>query len=322
MTAPSPSSSVTIVTQTRIVEGQEVAFAVWQEGVSKAAAGFPGFLDQKVIPPSPPAQVDWVILQRFTSMADAQHWLQSDSRTHLLHDAQPMLAGNDDVHILPDGGNGVMPSPVSAVISTRVKPGQEDAYRAWERRISSVQAMAPGFQGYRIEPPIPGVQDSWLAIVRFDSDANLDQWMKSPERLKLVEEGKDLSDEVHARIVRTGFDQWFPSTRVGGGGPPPWKMNMLVLSLLYPVVFLLGYLVINRYPVASLHMPFWLALFVGNVGSVLLLNYLVPWASGRFSWFLQPKADQPEALAKKNLQGIAAMVALYGLAMLVFSQLP
>jgi len=181
-----PAGPVTIVTQTRVAAGKDAEFAAWQEKVSLAIARHPGFLDQKVIPPSPPGQVDWAILQRFSDMEAAKLWMHSATRLELVQGAQPLLAGNDDIHIVADGGAGVLPSPVSAVISTRVKPGQEAAYREWERRIAAAQARAPGFQGYRFEPPIPGVQDSWLAIVRFDSDANLDRWMKSPERLALL----------------------------------------------------------------------------------------------------------------------------------------
>ena len=32
------------------------------------------------MPPNPPVQVDWVILQRFTSLEDAQRWLGSPER--------------------------------------------------------------------------------------------------------------------------------------------------------------------------------------------------------------------------------------------------
>ena len=71
-----------------------------------------------------------------------------------------------------------MPAPVSAVISTRIKPGQEDAYREWGRTIAAAQAKSPGFQGYRFEPPVPGVQDDWLTILRFDSEANLQTWLE------------------------------------------------------------------------------------------------------------------------------------------------
>ena len=312
--------TVTIVTQTRVMAGKEVAFTAWQEAVSAAVATHAGFIDQKVIAASPPAQVDWVILQRFDSLASARQWLQSDSRLQLMQAAQPLLMGNDDIHIIPDSGGGVLPAPVSAVISTRVKPGKEDAYREWERRIAVVQARAPGFQGYRIEPPIPGVQDSWLAIVRFDSDASLDGWMKSPERLALLAEGEALSTEVRARTVRSGFDQWFATGSAAGvKSPPTWKQNMVVLLMLYPVVFLFGLLVQGPLLMKQWHMPFWLALFLGNVASVVLLNWLVPWTCGRFGWWLQPATDG--SAARTNLVGAGLIIALYAATMVVFSVL-
>ena len=59
--------AVTIVTQTRVRPESADAFARWQGETSKVIAGFPGFIEQKVMPPSPPTQVDWVILQRFAS---------------------------------------------------------------------------------------------------------------------------------------------------------------------------------------------------------------------------------------------------------------
>jgi uncharacterized protein len=316
--AASPQA-VTIVTQTRVVADGDPAFAAWQARMSAAATASTGFVEQKVIPPSPPGQVDWVILQRFDNMAAARGWMQSTQRAEMLKEAEPLLVGNDDIHMLLDGEDGVLPSPASAVISTRVKPGQEDAYRTWERRIAAAQSKAPGFQGYRIEPPVPGVQESWVAIVRFDSDASLDAWMKSPERQTLVAEGERLSDEVRARIVRTGFDQWFSSpAQAGGTAPPAWKQNMLVLLQLYPVVFLFGLLVQGPVLTNMMHMPFWLALFVGNLASVLLLSRLAPWTSARFLWWLQPAGVDVQRIDRR---GTTIVIALYAVSLLVFSRL-
>jgi uncharacterized protein len=106
------------------------------------------------------------------------------------------------------------------------------------RRIAVAQAKSRGFQGYRREPPVPGVQDDWLAILRFDFEANFRTWLNSPERNKLLDESEAFTDECHTRIVRTGFDQWFD---VPGAAPPAaWKQNMVVLQVLYPLVFLLN----------------------------------------------------------------------------------
>jgi uncharacterized protein len=129
-TATAPKDSVTIVTQTRVRPGFTEAFARWQDETSGVIAAFPGFIDQKVIPPSPPAQDDCVIIQRFTGTEAALAWLRSEQRLNRVNDIAPMLIGRDDVHIVNDAGAGVLPAPVSAVISTRIKPVQESAYRA------------------------------------------------------------------------------------------------------------------------------------------------------------------------------------------------
>jgi len=315
--ARSDPSAVTIVTQTRVRTGQEGAFATWQDHISTIVAATPGFVKQTVIPPSPPAQIDWVILQRFTAAAAALAWLRSDQRLGLVEEAQPMLLGQDDIHLVTDGDSGVLPAPVSAVISTRVKPGQEDAFRAWERRIARAQAKSPGFQGYRFEPPIPGVQEDWVAILRFDSDANLQTWLQSPERRKLLDEADVFTADVHLRTVRTGFDHWFPVGAEGASRAPAWKQNMLVILMLYPVVFLFGAWIATPILMGRAHVPFWLTLFIGNVVSVTLLNWLVPWVSRRFTWWLQPEGRNPAAT---TLAGSGVVAALYALCLYAFSR--
>jgi len=123
---------------------------------------------------------------------------------------------------------------------------------------------------------VPGVQEDWLAILRFDTEANLQAWLDSPERKTLLREAEAFTEEFHARIARTGFDQWFPVPASGASPPAAWKQHMLVLLLLYPVVFLFGLFVQNPLLSVRAGLPFAFALFIGNVVSVVLLNYLVP----------------------------------------------
>ncbi len=314
---PAAASPVTIVTQTRVADGRDSAFAAWQKTISEAVSRHPGFIKQTVIPPSPPTQLDWVILQRFADRGAASAWLQSDERKRLVAAAGDMLVGQDDVHLLRDDPEGGA-TPVSVVISTRVKPGREEDYRHWERKIAAVQEHAPGLQGYRFEEPVPGIQDDWLAILRFDSEAHLQAWLDSPQRKKLVDESAAFTNEYHQRIVRTGFDQWFQMGGEHGGSPAAWKQNMLVLMALYPVVFLFGLLIARPILNHGLHLPFWLDLFIGNAASVLILSRLVPWVSGRFHWWLQPGVSA----LRTNLLGALAVVAVYALSLAVFSQLP
>ena len=49
-----PGTAATLVTQTRVREGKDEAFAQWQQAMSEAAADRPGFIEQTVMPTVPP----------------------------------------------------------------------------------------------------------------------------------------------------------------------------------------------------------------------------------------------------------------------------
>ena len=63
--------TVSIVTQTSVRPERSEDFARWQGETSNMVASFPGFVEQRLMPPNPPLQVDWVILQRFHTMESA-----------------------------------------------------------------------------------------------------------------------------------------------------------------------------------------------------------------------------------------------------------
>jgi antibiotic biosynthesis monooxygenase (ABM) superfamily enzyme len=102
--------------------------------------------------------------------------------------------------------------------------------------------------------------------------------------------------------------------------PPPaaWKMNMLVLLMLYPVVFLFGTWVQTPLLMGKAGLPFWLALFIGNVVSVLLLSWLVPALSSGFRWWLAPAR---EVGGRTSLAGAALVLTLYIILLFLFSKL-
>lgn len=310
--------SISIVTQTCVRPECAEDFARWQGETSSLIHDFPGFIEQRLLPPDPPLQVDWVILQRFATLADAQRWLGSPERQKRITGAAPMLVGRDDVHIVQDETSGIKPAPVSAIISTRVKPGHEAAYRAWEHKIAAAQSKAPGLQGYRFEPPVPGIQEDYVAILRFDTETNLKAWLESPVRKALVAEAAPLTEEFHSRIASSGFEQWFRDDDAVGASLPAWKMNMLVLLMLYPVVMLFGVFVGTPVFDRMFHLPFAVSLFLGNVVSVVITGALVPWVAGHFRWWLRPATGRERWV---GLQGAALLLAAYGAMVLIFLRL-
>lgn len=90
---------------------------------------------------------------------------------------------------------------------------------------------------------------------------------------------------------------------------------MLVLLMLYPIVFLFGALVQTPLLTGRAGLPFAIALFIGNVASVLLLTYALPWTSTHFSWWLQPSGPN---LKRVEIAGAVLVVALYGLMLFAF----
>ena len=198
---------VTVVTQTTVRADCTQAFEVWQTETSQIITTFAGFISQTLLPPSPPAQDDWVILQRFIDSESATGWLNSPKRLERLTMVQPLLTGRADVHVVRGMSDAPALAPVSAIISTRVKPGCEDAYLKWEQKVAVAQTAAKGLQGYRFEPPIAGVQADWLTILRFDTRENLQAWLDSPVRKAILAEAAEFTEDFHYRIARTGFDQ-------------------------------------------------------------------------------------------------------------------
>ena len=126
---------------------------------------------------------------------------------------------------------------VTMVIVTEIKPGKEAAYRAWADRIQKLQATFPGYLGSFVQPP-QHKETGWTTVLRFDSAANLDGWMKSPARAAMVKESEDLVAGFHAQRVDTSFPGWAPNDPATGAPPSMWKTACLVLLTLFPVVML------------------------------------------------------------------------------------
>jgi hypothetical protein len=87
-------------------------------------------------------------------------------------------------------------------------------------------------------------------------------------------------------------------------------MDAVVLLLLYPIVFLWGVYVGTPLLDHALHLPFAVNLFIGNIFSVGLTGFLVPWtANGPLAWWLRPKT--PKQATGVHLLGAAIICAIY-----------
>ena len=110
----------------------------------------------------------------------------------------------------------------------------------------------PGYRGSELFRPIEGLQDEWTALYRYDSAADLDAWLTSPQRARLLAEGKAFHD-FELRTVDNSFGNWFAFDAGQDTTPPSdTKSAIAVWVGLYPTVVLLSIALF------LLKMPLWL----------------------------------------------------------------
>lgn len=275
----------TVVTNTCVMPGREAEFAAWQSQMSSLVEGFPGFLSAEVIPPFPPTQVDWVIVQRFQTPELLQQWLSSSQRASMLDRIKPVLVGDDAVNVFV-GAEAEGPSTeTTAVIMTKVATGSEDDFLTWYKGVEVAQSKYPGYLGSELQPPVPGFQDHWVTMLRFDSPDHLNAWLGSKERQAIMHQADEFVEQSVIRRTRSGFSNWFAFGSARQGMPPAWKNNWIVLLGLYPIV-MLEILFLNPY---MAWLPLALGNFVGNIISVGILGWPVIWLLSKwFAWWLAP----------------------------------
>ena len=305
----------TAVTAVQVRQGEEGAFTGWLTELNKIVATFPGYISAVVIPPAPPAQQDWVMVQRFQTLEQLGAWLDSDERRSLLDKSASLLVDEGTTNVVQGANTELSPNDmVTEIITVSVKPGMEEAYRDWVDRIRQVEARFPGYQGLELQPPIPGLQDDWVSLLRFDTAEHLNAWLESDARRTALKEVEQFT-ETRERQVATAFSGWFTFGDAPGQVPPSWKQSMIVLLTLYPIV-MLELLFLN-----PLTQPLGMAesTFIGNLLSVAATGFLlIPLALRAFEWWLLPR---PNDSPRVEVDGIALIVGLYALSIVVFAWL-
>ena len=314
MTAETDAPRVaTAVTAVRVRRGEEGAFAAWLTQLNEIVAMFPGYISAAVMPPAPPSQSNWVMVQRFQTLEQLRAWLDSDERRSLLAKSTSLLVDEGTTNVIEAQSTELSPHDmVTEIITVSVKPGKEEAYRAWVDRVRQMEATFPGYRGLQLQPPIPGLQDDWVSLLRFDSSEHLNAWLESDARRSVLQEVEPFIDKREQQVA-TSFSGWFNFADVPGQVPPNWKQGMIVLLVLFPVVMSI-LLFLDPLLLPSLGKVG--ATFIENVLSVAVLTWaLTPLANRAFKWWLLlGPNDSPSVEAA----GIALVIGGYALSIAVF----
>ncbi|MEO8422048.1 MAG: antibiotic biosynthesis monooxygenase [Hyphomicrobium sp.] len=276
----------TLLVSARVHPGREAQFAQWQGRWQSALLAATGAQSAELWPAAQPDQLETVALARFGSIDALRAWRRSEINRKLVEEVGPLVEGGLVMQLVGQpAAEYSVTHGVTMVMVTEIKPGKEDAYRVWADRIQKLQAKFRGYLGSFVQPPQQG-ESGWTTVLRFDSAANLDVWLKSEARAAMIKDSEDLVSDFHAQRVDTSFPGWVPNDPATGAAPGMWKTAALVLLTLFPVIMLeLRFL--NPH-LTSLNPA--VATFIGNAISVGLTTWpLMPLAIVGFHAWLFPE---------------------------------
>ena len=135
----------------------------------------------------------------------------------------------------PDSEGG----PVTVTVARRVTPGREREFEDWYDGIIGAAARHPGFLGAGFLRPHRMGED-WHVVYRFADAAALRGWEASGERARWLREVDDLIEEETGVQRVSGLETWFAMPGRTAPAPARWKMFLVTLAAIVPLVLLMN----------------------------------------------------------------------------------
>jgi antibiotic biosynthesis monooxygenase (ABM) superfamily enzyme len=180
--------------------------------------------------------------------------------------------------------------PVTVLYSRRVKPGREADFEAWARGIVAAARQFPGHLGASVLDA-PGSREYHI-LFSFADRRSLRAWLDSEERRRWLARVGELLEADRGLQQLTGLETWFklPGANVPTMTPPPrWKMWLVSLIAVYPMVLAFQALVVPR--MARLPLPL-RALVFPLVLLTLMTFVIMPMVTRALRRWLGPRHDQ------------------------------
>jgi uncharacterized protein len=297
---------VALITEVKPASGADMnVFKDWLIDAMMKAEAFPGFWSSEIMPPAHPGEEIWTMIQKFKTTDQANAWKQSESLKNLMAQNESPQGSHAVIvreEISKDGASGM----VATAIVTQVVPKFLEFFRKWEVKIQKAQAKFPGYLGTYWQPPVVPNSSQFTTLLRFDTPASLELWMRSEERKQLLHEATEYATSMTFKSLTSSFPGWFPANPKTGEQPPNWKTSMLVLAALFPII-MLGIRFVSPLFAAVNSVEF---NFISTVCNMVIVTWVcMPILIKLFSWWLFPNPDCKLAV---NLTGISILLAVYG----------
>lgn len=180
-------------------------------------------------------------------------------------------------------------TPLTVVVSRRVKKGEESAFEQLSSQMTERAANFPGYLGATMFRPSSPDDPEYRIVFKFRDRDTLSAWEDSPERAELLEQIEALLAKPSEREVTSGIVTWFTLPGQNPVKPPPkWKMTFVSWMALYPAVTLVFLL----FGDLLAQIPLLLRTMAVTIVVMLLMSYvLMPRMTRWFAFWLFPKKN-------------------------------
>ena len=171
----------------------------------------------------------------------------------------------------------------------RVMPEHHQIFLRCQEKLKALVKESPCFisaESTELKPE----GDIFLAetLLRFDTVENLVRWIDSPERRKLIYLEENSGYQFEGKINAEGYGRWLK--RNLSKPSPTWKINLLVLLVVYPTV--MGLNLLMEKP-DFIDFPTWM--LFSNFCSIAITGwFILPWVSGIYQRWLHGDGSQKE----------------------------
>lgn len=303
------AAGVTGIVWRRVLPGNEGQAETVMRELMLLSREAEGYLGSEIFPPVPGIQDAYVVLYRFSRGTHLRQWLASSRRQELLRDIHGLLAVPALEFFFTHGRKPA--GSASSVFAYRIRPDKEDAFQDWRRRILEAARMWKGFLGTESFDALDGVEPEFIVVVRFDSRANLDLWLRSKIRNDFMKEVRAYVHHYTLRRISSGFEGWFDTT-ANTAPPARWRQALVILSALFPVIMTMRQLLSPIFLVLPLPVAFLILLAL----DMAFLTYAVmPYYSRLMNFWLRPGGN---FTWRSELAGCAVIAGIIGATLLGF----
>lgn len=176
--------------------------------------------------------------------------------------------------------------PVTLNITNTIKPGKLKEYRIWVKGISNAARKFEGYEGTQLILPHTEDEDVVHVMIRFRDAETLSAWEESEIRHQWLKQLPELIETGKIEKVE-GVEFWFEAPDAPLLKPPKYRMALITLLAIYPLILFIPPLLSMLLPDSTPH-P--LSVLISCTCTVLVMTWIVMPAITRiFSFWLFSK---------------------------------